>query len=117
MFRRSTSPYVSDSDSENEDEGEEQTDQVEQNELDEPEEVDGKGIEMQNLPHTHSPVERDTAGSLYIRDPADVQLTLQVLGLMCDGQNRKLQVQIRLFIKWDHNMYNRESWQKVKCHL
>ena len=41
-----------------------------------------------------NPVERDSAEALAFNDPTHVKLTLQVLGLMCDGQNRTLQVRI-----------------------
>ena len=59
------------------------------------EQLDEERIEMQDLSHPHlpaDPVERDSAESLAFHDPTHVQLTLQVLGLMCDGQNRNLQV-------------------------
>ena len=47
--------------------------------------------------HSHfhpsaNPVARDVAESLAFHDPTHVQLTLQMLGLMCDGQNHNLQV-------------------------
>lgn len=59
------------------------------------EQLDEERIEMQDLSHPHvpaDPMERDSAESLAFHDPTHVQLTLQVLGLMCDGQNRNLQV-------------------------
>ena len=77
--RQSGVAPASDSDSEHEDE----------------EQVDGNEIEMKALSHPHlsaDPVETDSAEALAFNDPTHVQLTLQVLGLMCDGQNRKLQV-------------------------
>ena len=54
-------------------------------------------MEMQVLPKPQfsaNPVERDSAKALAFNDPTHVKLTLQVLGLMCDGQNRTLQVRI-----------------------
>ena len=49
---------------------------------------------------TDKPVERerDSAEALPDHDPTHVQLTLQMLGLMCDGQNHTLQVYA--FNKW-----------------
>ncbi len=48
------------------------------------------------LHSTDKPVEReiDSAEALAVHDPTHVQLTLQMLGLMCDGQNHTLQVYI-----------------------
>lgn len=55
----------------------------------------GEGIELQDLSRSHpsaDPVERDSAESLAFHDRTHFQLSLRVLGLMCDGQNRLLQV-------------------------
>lgn len=65
------------------------------NEDEDEEQLDGHGIEMKTLLHplpSADLVESDSAESLAFNDPTHVQLTLQVLGLMCDGQNRNLQV-------------------------
>ena len=71
----------------------------------EQEELDGQGIEMRDLSRQHDPVdpmERDSAESLAFHDPTHVQLTLQVLGLMCDGQNRNLQVYVYIIYVTKH---------------
>ena len=50
---------------------------------------------MQALPHSHpsvDPVEKDGAECLAHHDRTNFHLSLQVLGHMCDGQNRHLQV-------------------------
>lgn len=59
------------------------------------EQLDGHGMKMKTLLHplpSADLVESDSAESLAFNDPTHVQLTLQVLGLMCDGQNCNLQV-------------------------
>ena len=86
--RHSSQTDDSDSDSENETESESE---------EEPKETVGEGMEMQVLSKAQfsaDPVQRDSAESLAFHDPTHVQLTLKVLGLMCDGQNRTLQVRM-----------------------
>lgn len=87
--RQSGIALVGDSDSEKED-GEDQ------------QELNGEGIAMRTLSRempvlsnihvSAEPPARDGAESLAFHDPTHVQLTLQMLGLMCDGQNHTLQV-------------------------
>ena len=70
----------------------------------EQEDLDGEGIVLgnpHNIPSSANHVERDSAESLAFHDPTHVQLTLQMLGLMCDGQNHTLQVRI---LQFDSNL-------------
>ena len=81
---RIATPADSDSDSESEEEQEDP-------------EQDGEEKESQALPHSQpsvNPAEKDGAESLAFQDRTHFQLSLRVLGLMCDGQNRNLQVGI-----------------------
>ena len=84
--------------------------------------MDGEGIEMEDLSYhqdSTDPVERDSAESLAVHDPTHVQLTLQVLGLMCDGQNRTLQVydyhfllKIAVFLSQCMQICHSSVWQE-----
>lgn len=80
------------SESKNESENESESDELEEQE---DSEHGGEGSELQEPSHSQpsaNPVERDGADSLAFRDRFHFQLSLRVLGLMCDGQNRHLQV-------------------------